>query len=244
MDNNNQINSDFSITKLFLTKKLTVSVNSQFFVINAPTVIDLYTDNDLNLAYSLWTRNIKDLAAQLKLEIKDPLEVNTILIFKLGYYKQYSKLADALRRAFEKFFEHCEFDFQAKQIKINNVILTREIWDYVIYLLKLICGEKVNLPLTFNSEEERALYMAQQEAEDRIRKLRQQGSDREGLIKMFLSITYAFPSLTFDFLSHQTMAQIQWLQKYAAGSLSYEVNAQAFAAGNMKKGSKLDFFIK
>lgn len=54
MDNNtNLITSDFSITKLFLTKKLTVSVNSQFFVINAPTIIDLYTDSDLNLAYSL-----------------------------------------------------------------------------------------------------------------------------------------------------------------------------------------------
>jgi hypothetical protein len=40
------------------------------------------------------------------------------------------------------------------------------------------------------------------------------------------------------------MAQIQWLQKYAAGAVSYEVNAEVFAAGNMKKGSKLDFFIK
>jgi hypothetical protein len=40
------------------------------------------------------------------------------------------------------------------------------------------------------------------------------------------------------------MAQIQWLQKYAAGAVSYEVNAKAFAAGNVKKGKKLDFFIK
>jgi hypothetical protein len=40
------------------------------------------------------------------------------------------------------------------------------------------------------------------------------------------------------------MAQILWLQKYAAGAVSYEVNAQAFAAGNVKKGKKLDFFIK
>jgi hypothetical protein len=59
-----------------------------------------------------------------------------------------------------------------------------------------------------------------------------------------LSITYAFPSLTFDYLYNQTMAQIQWLQKHAAGAMSYEVNAKAFAAGNVKKGKKLDFFIK
>jgi hypothetical protein len=30
----------------------------------------------------------------------------------------------------------------------------------------------------------------------------------------------------------------------AAQEVSYRVNAQAFAAGNMKKGKKLEFFIK
>jgi hypothetical protein len=30
----------------------------------------------------------------------------------------------------------------------------------------------------------------------------------------------------------------------AAGEVSYSVNAQAMAAGNMKKGKKLEFFIK
>lgn len=50
--------------------------------------------------------------------------------------------------------------------------------------------------------------------------------------------------MTIDYLVDQTMAQIQWLQKHAAGAVSYEVNAQAFAAGNVKKGKKLDFFIK
>ena len=87
--------------------------------------------------------------------------------------------------------------------------------------------------------------MAQKEKEDKINRIKsQRQSDKDGLIKIILSITYAFPSLTFDFLFNQTMAQIQWLQKYAAGAVSYEVNAQAMAAGNMKKGKKLDFFIK
>lgn len=87
--------------------------------------------------------------------------------------------------------------------------------------------------------------MAQQEQEEKIRRIRSSGNqDKEGLMKAFLAITYAFPSLTFDYLFEQTMAQIQWLQKYAAGAVSYEVNAQAHAAGNVKKGKKLDFFIK
>ena len=87
--------------------------------------------------------------------------------------------------------------------------------------------------------------MAQREQEEKIAKLKQShNSDKDGLAKVLLSITYAFPSITIDYLCNQTMAQIQWLQKYAAGAVSYEVNAQALAAGNMKKGKKLDFFIK
>lgn len=68
--------------------------------------------------------------------------------------------------------------------------------------------------------------------------------NKDGLLKTFLFIEYKFPSYTHEYLLNQTMAQIQWLQKYAAGAVSYEVNAEVFAAGNMKKGSKLDFFIK
>jgi hypothetical protein len=86
--------------------------------------------------------------------------------------------------------------------------------------------------------------MAQQAAEEKIRKLRAKKGDAEGLIKMMLVITYKFPSITIDYLFNQTMAQIHWLQKLAAGAVSYEVNAKAFAAGNTKKGKKLDFFIK
>jgi hypothetical protein len=86
--------------------------------------------------------------------------------------------------------------------------------------------------------------MAQQAANEKIRRMRAKKGDAEGLIKMMLVITYKFPSLTIDYLFNQTMAQIQWLQKMAAGAVSYEVNAQAFAAGNTKKGKKLDFFIK
>jgi hypothetical protein len=57
-------------------------------------------------------------------------------------------------------------------------------------------------------------------------------------------ITYAFPSLTIDYLFNQTMAQIRWLQEHAAGAVSYSFNEKAMAAGNVKKGKKLDFFIK
>lgn len=99
-------------------------------------------------------------------------------------------------------------------------------------------------PRTFASEDERQFYLAQKKMDEKIKKIKtQKPGDSEGLIKSFLTIQYKF-NLSFDYLAEQTMAQIQWLQKYAAGAVSYEVNAQAFAAGNMKKGKKLDFFIK
>ena len=96
---------------------------------------------------------------------------------------------------------------------------------------------------------ERNFYLAQQKAEGRIQALRQQNnakaaSNQDVLMKAFLSITYAFPSITFDFLLDQTMAQIQWLQQYAAKAMSYQVNAQAAAAGNVKKGFKLKSFLE
>lgn len=88
--------------------------------------------------------------------------------------------------------------------------------------------------------------MAQRAREDKIASIKRKGKSghEEDLAKSMLSIVYAFPSLTIDYLCDQTMAQIQWLQKYAAGAVSYEVSAQAMAAGNVKKGKKLDFFIK
>lgn len=65
-------------------------------------------------------------------------------------------------------------------------------------------------PPVFDSEEARKLYLAQQEAEERIRKIKSKASnDKDGLMKGLLAITYAFPSLTFEYLFDQTMAQIQ-----------------------------------
>lgn len=101
-------------------------------------------------------------------------------------------------------------------------------------------------PPVFSSEEDYKLYLAQQAREEKLNRIKgsNKNGDKEGLMKMCLTIMYSFPSFTIDYLFNQTLAQIQWLQKYAAGAVSYEVNAKAFAAGNVKKGHKLEFFIK
>ena len=167
------------------------------------------------------------------------------MIFEYGQYNRYRIIATKMREVLVWLIPNINIDMKSKTLSVDGLTITSEIWDYILYILKLICGEKVTQPLSFDSEEARKFFMAQKEKEEKIRRLKeQQNVDKDALMKAFLSITYAFPSITIDYLCNQTMAQIQWLQKYAAGAVSYEVNAQAMAAGNMKKGKKLEFFIK
>ena len=67
-------------------------------------------------------------------------------------------------------------------------------------------------PLSFSSPEAREFYLAQKAQEEKIALLKAKNAknqDENSLSKMMLSITYAFPSITIDYLWNQTMAQIQ-----------------------------------
>ena len=66
-------------------------------------------------------------------------------------------------------------------------------------------------------------------------------SSNDSLLKTLICITYAFPSFSLDTLTGFTITQIQWLYNDAAKAINYQVKAQAYAAGNIKK---LDFFLK
>ena len=207
-------------------KDITVYADNKPFVVKVHSIKEFYENPDLNSVYHLWTSSLSSIQKLYFTEVKDSFDAMTTMIFEYGQYNRYRIIA-------------------TKEIKVNGITMTSEIWEYILYILKLSCGEKVNQPLSFDSEEARKFYMAQREQEEKIAKLKQShNGDKDGLAKVLLSITYAFPSITIDYLCNQTMAQIQWLQKYAAGAVSYEVNAQALAAGNMKKSKKLDFFIK
>jgi hypothetical protein len=101
--------------------------------------------------------------------------------------------------------------------------------------------------MTFSSKEAREFFEAQQKEDEKIsaiKKENQKQVDENSIMKVILTIQYSFPSYSLDYLLNQTLAQIQWLHNYAAGAVSYEVNAKAYAAGNMKKDAKLNFFIK
>lgn len=240
------IENNYSITQLFISKEIIIIVDKkQSFNLKVPVIKDLYTDTQWSNIFFLWTRTPKDAQKYYYKEITTALDMVTLIVFDASQYQEYSKLSKQYKEYLQKWIPNIEFDYQNQELKVNNITITAEIWDHILYLLRLSCGEKVVQPPVFSSEEARKLYLAQQEQEEKIRRIKAQAShDKDGLMRVFLAITYAFPSITFDYLFNQTMAQIQWLQKYAAGAVSYEVNAKAYAAGNVKKGKKLDFFIK
>ena len=238
-------NNNFSISKLFMGKDITVYADNNPFIVKVHSIKEFYENPDLNSVYHLWTSPLSIIQKLYFTEVKDSFDAMTTMIFEYGQYGKYRDIANKMREVLPLFLPQVNIDMTQKEIKVNGITMTSEIWEYILYILKLSCGEKVNQPLSFDSEEARKFYMAQREQEEKIAKLKQShNGDKDGLAKILLSITYAFPSITIDYLCNQTMAQIQWLQKYAAGAVSYEVNAQALAAGNMKKGTKLDFFIK
>ena len=238
-----EIRDDFNLFKLFLEKNINIHVDGSVFKIKVPTIKNLYLNNTINATYHLITLGDSE-RKKLIQNVESSFEFVSTIVFQLGIYKEYSTLAQTIVGGLKELLPGIEIDYTNKQFTIEDLIITDEIWEYILYIIKLSCGEKVEKPRTFNSEEERQFYLAQKKMDERIRKIKsQKPGDSEGLIKSFLTIQYKF-NLSFDYLAEQTMAQIQWLQKYAAGAVSYEVNAQAFAAGNMKKGKKLDFFIK
>lgn len=241
------ITSNYSLTKLFISKIITISINHQkTFNIEVKKIKDFFEDDKWNGVYHLWCNSTKEWKKILNIELSSSFEYISLIIFELGKYKQYSNISLSFHKYIQEIIPGIEFDYRHKQMVVNGITITTEIWDYVIYLLKLTCGEKIPQPQIFNSPEEREFFLKQQEMEERIKAIKEKNksNSQDSLIKSLLRITYSFPSLTFDYLFDQTMAQIHWLQEMAVGEVSYDLHAQAAAAGNVKKGSKLEFFIK
>lgn len=248
------ITDNYSISRFFITKEVVITIDKKDFIkMKLKTVRDFFEDSLWNGIYHMWTQDIDEWHKMFPPSTRSTLSTEydyiKFIVFDLGIYKQYRDIADTIQKYFQELFEDVDFNFTEKEIIINGVTITSQIWNYIIYLLKLSQGEKATQPRTFSSPEEEAFYRKQLEYEKRINQVRAKaksadGGDKEGLIKTCLYIIYAFPALNFEYLFDQTMAQIYWLQKMAAGSISYGFNEKAFAAGNVKKGKKLDFFIK
>ena len=239
-----EIRDNFNLFNLFLEKKVKIFVDKTSFYVRVPTIKEFSLQETINGIYHVWNLPTDKLKEIIPLPCENSLDLTKAILFQLGIYKEYSSISDNIKEGLNFFIPGVEIDYKNKELIIEDITITEQIWEYILYILKLSCGEKVEKPHTFASEDERQFYLAQKKIDERIKKIKaQKPGDSDGLIKSFLTIQYKF-NLSFDYLAEQTLAQIQWLQTHAAGAVSYEVNAQAFAAGNMKKGKKLDFFIK
>lgn len=247
MDNN--FTNDFSITRLFASenKDVRVFVDKAQITLHLKTIRDLYENEDWLTCYSIITRDDKRKGFIPKpYQSLEPYNEIKTLIFELGLYSEYKQLVGILRTQLEFFIQDLSFDFEQKELVAGTVTITADIWNYLIYVLKLSCGEKEKKPMVFTDEASKQLYLAQLEMEKRVNKIKNgsgKGDDAQ-ILKMLLSIIYQFPSLTLDYLFNQTMAQIHWLYGYAMKSVSYEVTSAAYTAGNLKKGTKLHFFTE
>ena len=239
-----EIKDNFNIFNLFLDKKIKIYVDAKFFQLRLPTIKEFSLNDTINSVYHMWNLSPDKMKAIVPTTGDAPLDFVKTILFQLGIYKEYKEIVNRFKETLSFFIPNIEIDYKNKQLIVDGITITNEIWEYILYLLRLSCGEKVEKPRTFASEDERQFYLAQKKMEEKIKKIKsQKPGDSEALLKSFLTIQYKF-NLSFDYLAEHTLAQILWLQGYAAGAVSYEVNAQAFAAGNMKKGKKLDFFIK
>ena len=241
------IDSNYSLTRLFVSKDITITIDKlKKFTLKVRSAKDLFQDSDWNIFYHTAIESVEKLQKYFPFgKIETQFDFLKLLMLDFGQFDKYKDVYTIFKNQLQIILPEIKIDIQNKEISVNGITITNEIWEYILYILKLSNGEKVELPPTFASEEAKKLYLAQKANEEKIRQIRSQmQKDGDGLIKSLLSITYAFPSMTMDYLWEQTMAQILWLRKYAAGAVSYEVSAKAFAAGNVKKGKKLDFFIK
>lgn len=246
-----EFKNSFNISNLFLTKEIFIFIDNRTFKMKVKPVRDFIEDYQWNSILGLWQTDISDLQKMIPNEIVSSLGFIKTVVFKMGYYKEFKEVSELCQHYMNEVILDLNVDFKQHEFiwndtKGNPITITDEIWDYVLYILKLSHGEKVNPPMQFQDEAARKFYLAQMEYEKQIKRIKQnaKNGDENGLIKSFLMITYAFPSLTIDYLFNQTMAQIRWLQEHAAGAVSYSFNEKAMAAGNVKKGKKLDFFIK
>lgn len=241
--------STYSLTRSFVTKDVTIFDQQQGwkFDIKLKTVKDFYTDDDWNNFYYLCTRTEDEYKKLIPIvPIKNCYEFLYTMIFTLGFYKEYQTTYNLIKKIMVELVPSFKIDTLQRVLMVgDDIILNEEICDYIFYVIKLSCGEKIEPPIQFVSPEAKAFYLAQKEAEAKVNKIKSQNkdSDKDALLKLLLSITYAFNSFTFDYLFEQTLAQIHWLANLAAGAVSYEVNSKIYAAGN-SSGKPPAFFIK
>ena len=123
------ITSDYSITRLFITKEVRVIVDNQDFIVKVKTLKDFFIDRDWNAAFHIWTSPVNKLGNSLGLKNKsltDSYDLLHLILFDLGQYSEFRKIYTLFNNVLKDILP--QIRIESNNITINGISMTREIW--------------------------------------------------------------------------------------------------------------------
>lgn len=235
-----------NLFSLFIDKEVVLYNDKAKIILLAPTVRSLYEKANLSLVVNFMRREFADMEKLFKIwKPNSMFEILKLLMNEAGQYREFIGYKQGILEGLQNLFVDPVILDNLGNLWIGEVLLDEELYKYIVYVVRRLSGEKIEPPKVFKSKEEEEYFKMMEANEAKIRKIRQQSNRQEGQdveMKMMLYIQYAFPQYTIDYLADQTFFQLIWLQQKAIKAINYEVEAKAYAAGNMKK--KLKFFLE
>lgn len=237
--------SDYSISKLFVNKRVvTISNDSKFCKFTVPSMRDSMNDSNLSKFFGL-------ISDKMLYQLKNLFKTNSNLevIKKLLTDPQVTNLKDfkvfytIIDSTLKKYLQNYSISEDRKMMWNNNEI-DDELWLEFVNSICDGCGiEHSKNELKFANEAARKLWEQQQADEARIAQIRgENGAGDENLIKACLQVSYAMPSYSLDKLFDLSFSQFKFLQEIARNYPAYQIESTAYAMGNLKEAPA--FFIK
>lgn len=131
---NYKIIDNFSITHLFLEKKVTINVIESEtsadvgkFTLVLPTVRELLSDEQCGSFFYFLTADNNKLSEMLTFTGRNSLGFFTTLICAFGPFDAFRVVADNFRNALQNFIPELTIDFKSKSFKIGSLTITEEI---------------------------------------------------------------------------------------------------------------------
>ena len=237
--------SDYSISKLFVNKRVvTISNDSKFCKFIVPSIKDSFTDSNLGKFFGLIDdKTLIKLESLLK--VNSSLEVikrllSDPLVTNLKEFKTFNIIIDSTLHKYLQNFSVTN----NREMMWNGNVIDEELWSEFVNLLCNCCGvEHSEKELKFANEAARKLWEQQQAAEAKIAQIRGENSaGDDNFIKACLQISYAIPSISMDELYDLSFKQFKFLQEIVKNYPSYQIESMAYAMGNLKEAPA--FFIK
>lgn len=119
--------NNYSITKLFMSKDITVYANGKPFIVRAHSVKEFYENTTLNSVYHLWVSSLSQTQKLYFTKIENSYDALVTMIFEYGKFDRYRDVANKMREVLPLVLPQVEIDMPNKIIRINGITMTAEI---------------------------------------------------------------------------------------------------------------------